>query len=1011
MSRFELAACHKAGKNVLVSLLIAALVLTAVPTKALAELEDALDASSSAAALLTEQDAESASAADESQPLASSDTSASSTVSEDASAPIDEPSKELSLEASPEARSVSECSGAPAAQASEATPSCAEETQAHSIEGDGSSDLPMQAASTDFAASAQDTSTQVVNITVRVLGPDATGSLAAWANDLRVTVPSDYNAWEATVAAFGKQGISYAASESSWGIYLESITSPFTGTALAATSDWSQYWQFFVGNAPSDTGASSTALTNGDVLTWYYGPYTATLPQVDAHDGRITASLTVIGIDEAGKAQTWLSSTARRLEQGATVADLTESVASTGSLTITYNPASSWGWELTSITSPFDASRTLATDPNTWQYWQLFVNGVSSELGAGSAVLSDGDAVTWYYSLWGDALPSDGKAMVEIVSDATRPSYVADWAAPQKGNVDGGAALRAATPTAEVALAWAQDLRGEKRYVNCSDPVIVSGHIYLAVDNELRMLAAGDGSMLRSAQLASTVGINAPIVYADGIIIVALLDGRVQALTADTLTTVWLADPFNLSSYSVYDPAPSISVHASYAYVTHFGTLSAGGEATGGRMAAISLATGAVRWVVNNAVGAGYYTNGITFVEGIGVATDDAGRVFSFDLHTGRELDAYVLGDNSTVRSAPVADAKGHVYVCAYDGSLHRLSVDADGALSAHAAARVGDSSISAPTIVNDQVYVGAGSGAAGLIAVLNAETLAPIARVEIASASGSAMRVQCAPLVSVTDEGTFAYVTTFAAPGCLYRYRLGDDAAHLLFTPPETLADYCFYPVVADAQGALYYTNDAYSLFKLVGAATDEPGHGSGEAGEQDSHSNGGQEQPGGDAQGSGAKDESHTNSGASNTSGQGRSAGNRLASSSQASLAATRLSSARPATNSRSLSQATTAANSRSATTKQKDRPADAAQSGALDAAESSSRKHGGRSKAEAENSEKMTTAASDADAGAVIETTGAVGVNGVPPLAIAGIIGGAISSILLIWWLRRQLSEKRR
>lgn len=60
------------------------------------------------------------------------------------------------------------------------------------------------------------------------------------------------------------------------------------------------------------------------------------------------------------------------------------------------------GYYLSDITSA--DGRKLGWDASTGKYWQLFVNGKASEVGAGQVHLAPGDSVVLYYSAFGASL-------------------------------------------------------------------------------------------------------------------------------------------------------------------------------------------------------------------------------------------------------------------------------------------------------------------------------------------------------------------------------------------------------------------------------------------------------------------------------------------------------------------------------------------------------------------------------------------------------------------------------
>ena len=153
----------------------------------------------------------------------------------------------------------------------------------------------------------------------------------------------------------------------------------------------------------------------------------------------VTATCSVIGIDAKGKQQTWAAASQYTLKNGSTAADLSEELFKQAGLKADYDPNGSWGWVLNSITSPFDADRTLAYDYATGAYWQLFINGVAASVGAGNYKLEAGDSVVWCYSKYGDAAPTDRLFVSCTVVGQDALGAQQTWAQPTTSLVEEGA--------------------------------------------------------------------------------------------------------------------------------------------------------------------------------------------------------------------------------------------------------------------------------------------------------------------------------------------------------------------------------------------------------------------------------------------------------------------------------------------------------------------------------------------------------------------------------------------
>ena len=209
------------------------------------------------------------------------------------------------------------------------------------------------------------------------------------------------------------------------------------------------------------------------------------------------------------------------------------------------------------------------------------------------------------------------------------------------------------------------------------------------------------------------------------------------------------------------------------------------------------------------------------------VAVDGAGTVRSLDAATGADEQTLVLG--AAARAALVADPSeaSTLYAVTRDGTLHRITVAADGSLALTGSVRFAASSTSTPTITDGRAYVGgATEGYTGVLAVIDLATMT-VEHEVTGFASGVSLPgdVKAAPTVAVQGDATYVYFTCNAATGAAYRYRLGDDAAVLVYEPTGAYADWCMASVAVDAGGSLYYVNDSGHLFRIdAGAALPDP-------------------------------------------------------------------------------------------------------------------------------------------------------------------------------------------
>ncbi len=718
-------------------------------------------------------------------------------------------------------------------------------------------------------ADADSSDEAAISATASVIGRDANGELETWAASADYDLPGGSTAADLTEAMFEAAGlVADYDPNGQYGFSLNTITSPANSTlTLGWDEATGRYWQLLVNGEPSGLGASSVILQPGDKITWYYAADGESLPAE-----QITVMGWLVGIDGQGHDQTWIPVGGMDVPVGTTAAEFTEEMLErNGVKADIYTQETHGYWMLNAVTSPLDADRTLSYNPDTWEYWQFFVNGELSMVGADQRTLDDGDLVIWYYGSDGtmpdfdegdddDVVIVDG---IEVDEDAARPDWDAAW--PSFGT--GAAPEGALTPTGSADGKWTQQMKDEKDYSTyLSDPLIVNGRVYIAVGEQLKVLNATTGEEFSSADLVAPVDSISRMVYADGLVIVPVRGGRLQALTADNLTTVWITDELPIiDERGQQQSLGTLTVADGRVY---YGTAAVGwsGASYNGYFTCVDLATGEVVWSNAN-VAAGYYWSGAASVGGKIVVGDDTGTLSVLDATSGDVLSLLDLG--ASVRSTAIAGTQeGTLIVATSDGVLHKVSVDAKtGATRELSSVKFGSSTTSTPTIVDGKIYIGGSSLEGepnewgyvvygGQLSVIDEATMT--VEHAVTSYDGGTKLPgdsKSAPLVSVQSTGTYVYFTCNAEPGGVYCYRVGDAEASVVFLPDEDHQNYSMSSVVCDADGTLYYVNDSGALFAI---------HGNGNAGPD----NGG---AGNDDNGSTGGENNNNNNGSSSTGGNG--------------------------------------------------------------------------------------------------------------------------------------------
>lgn len=667
----------------------------------------------------------------------------------------------------------------------------------------------------------EDEPVPTAKVTATVIGRDAFGKPEVWASTATYNVEQGTSAATLSERLFSDSGLTVSSSQTQYGYYLQSISSPSTGTPYGYDAATGRYWQLFVNGKPSDVGADGVSLSDGDSVTWYYSSWGEALPSQD--EDNVTATVRIVGPNAAGDLVNWVPSTEVSVPEGTTAAQLTKTILERSGMTCDdgmYTISAAGGSTLPNGGTSLSYSQD---GQGNWSWWQFYVNGTLADTMAANYVVKPGDSITWSFGTMGSSVPSGD---VRVYPDAKLPDWSSEWPG-YKGAGQAGT-TSANTPTTGSKLAWQQSLIGSSMMTLMSDPILVNGDVYVAAGSKLQVRDASTGELRSTADLAANVESTCRLVYADGLVIVPLHGGRLQALAADSLKTVWVTDALPDSVTAAGDsvaqqPISTLTVSGGYVY---FGTAAAtfSGGTVGGYLGCVNVRTGAVRWMAGNS-GTGYYWSGVAVSGGSALVADDSGTLWLRDSSTGEVRASLSLGTGS--RAGVVTSADGAMaYVVTTDGVLHRVAVGQDGTLAETGSIRFCDYSTSTPTLVDGRIYVGGGNGPqssrTGGMYVIDASTLRVVASAtKLGTGATMSGDSKSAPLVSTTADGTYVYFTCNGKPGGVYVYRVGDSAASLLYLPDQARQQYTMSSVVAAADGSLYYTNDSGYLFKILAGGT----------------------------------------------------------------------------------------------------------------------------------------------------------------------------------------------
>ena len=656
--------------------------------------------------------------------------------------------------------------------------------------------------------------TDQLSVSCTVIGQDASGAQQTWAQPTTALVEEGATAADLSEQVFKQAGIGANTGMGSYGWFLNSLTSPFNKNVTLSTeqvneSTW-KFWQFFVNGKLANVGAGNYTLEAGDKVSWVYGS-DGTMP------GQTKASLQIIGVDSGGNVQTWAPAADYTMVDTATVADATELAFKQSGISADYGTGT-WGWFLNSITSPFD-ERTLAWDSTTGAYWKLFIDGKPSDLGAGSVQLKDAKSIAWVYTA-GDKLPDPDALTTD--PNAPKSNFDSAWPAFAGGKVNGSVA-EVPTPSGAAESAWDEpaDIKGDAKGV--SDLLIIDGNICAVKGNRIVLIDSETGKKeLASCSIGANIGYFCRPAYKDGYLVVPFEDGSLGIFVLDKKDGQYsIACRYKTPSLGIKDTQAltSVTISGGKAYAGF--TVVDGSE---GALVCVDLASGKVDWTTDKKKSEtneneGYYWAGAAASGDDIIIGNESGKVALIDGSNGKELSSVSVG--TPVRSGIIAVEVGengdgtYLAVSRDNGTLYKIRRSGDKLTLEGKPVAFAAISTSTPAVSNGLAYVcGMDIEGYGTLSVIDLSTMS--VKKSIRADKGES---KSTPLVSVQGNDTYVYFTCNALPGGVYAYKLGDDAAQMIFTPDAKYREYCTASIICDEKGNLYYANDSGRLFKLAGA------------------------------------------------------------------------------------------------------------------------------------------------------------------------------------------------
>ena len=478
-------------------------------------------------------------------------------------------------------------------------------------------------------------------------------------------------------------------------------------------------------------------------------------------------------------------------------------------------------------------------------YCSMSLYGYAAQAGALQIVNESGQTVLRF----GEEEYTDPSAVPITLQKAdANPNIVdfnAEWA-NFRGTDSNNGVTSAKTPisAADGMLYWAVKLGDGYSSDAVSSPILVDNCLIVYAGEHIYRVNKATGVVEATGQMAgkSSFAINGPTYY-DGILLVGLSNGRIQAFSAKTLESLWLyTDPLG------GQPNCPITILNGYAYTGFWN-----GEDKDGSFVCVSLTDEdpenqaeekAATWrMVQN--GGFYWAGAYACDDFVMVGTDDGKTACSYlyllDPLTGKVLDSR-SGFDGDIRSTICYDKDTDAYYfTSKGGGFYRIKVQGktitacDGMELKNGIKDETAMSTSTPVVYNGRAYIGvSGTGQFTAYSGHNI-TVIDLENLEIAYSVPTQGYPQTSGMLTTAYEQESGYVYVYFfdnyTPGKLriLRDKKGQNeanyltsetfndetyqTAYALFSPNGKQAQYAICSPITDSDGTIYFKNDSAFL------------------------------------------------------------------------------------------------------------------------------------------------------------------------------------------------------
>ncbi len=384
----------------------------------------------------------------------------------------------------------------------------------------------------------------------------------------------------------------------------------------------------------------------------------------------------------------------------------------------------------------------------------------------------------------------------------------------------------------ETELKWGKKLGEGYSNQAVSSPILVDGYMYCYSGTKLLKIDKETGEVLETGTMAGNSNFSiVPPTYGGGMIFVGLAGGRIQAFNAATLESLWVYRD-ELGG----QPNSSIRYSDGYVYTGFWNSETKDANFVCVKADAAKTETKQAEWTKTIAGGV-YWAGAYVTDRYVIVGTDDGEKnyssntafLYSFDKYTG-EVISEIGGFAGDIRTDIAYDTvTDRIYFASKGGYLYSAKVSEDGAIDdgSITSFALGGMSTSTPLVYNGRIYIG----------VSGASNFSPdghsIKVLQLAS-DGTATEAYTIPL-NAYPQSSALLTTAYESGGYVYAYFTvnsengeiyvvkdkpglteADPGSGVLYTPEDSMKQYCITSAICDRQGTIYYKNDSGYMMAL---------------------------------------------------------------------------------------------------------------------------------------------------------------------------------------------------